>query len=191
MIKLIDFSKRHCKENFGGTKILDITPEQFELDINQKASIIKNLPGYAPFCRLLVCENWTTAKSCTLEITPEIEGKIKSAYQARTENELPVLTRWAEGIDMPTAKYLIVIVYDQAQIRDEDEKQTGMPSTFDGTWGVVAILGQMHPEEEPMTPITMMRNALGKEEGGSGVELDCEKYKASVEFWSKNIMVKS
>ncbi len=104
---------------------------------------------------------------------------------------MPVLTRWAEGIEMPTAKYLIVIVYDQAQIRDEDEKQTGIPSTFDGTWGVVAILGQMHPEEEPMTPITMMRNALGKEEGGSGVELDREKYKASVEFWSKNIMVKS
>ncbi len=79
MIKLIDFSKRHFKENFGGTKILDITPEQFELDINQKASIIKNLPGYAPFCRLLVYENWTTAKSCTLEITPKIKRKIKSA----------------------------------------------------------------------------------------------------------------
>jgi hypothetical protein len=30
----------------------------------------------------------------------------------------------------------------------------------------------------------MMRNALGKEYGGSGVELDQDKYKESVEFWS-------
>jgi Protein of unknown function (DUF3228) len=30
-----------------------------------------------------------------------------------------------------------------------------------------------------MTPITMMRNALGKEYGGSGVHLDEEKYRKS------------
>ena len=36
----------------------------------------------------------------------------------------------------------------------------------------------------------MMRNSLGKEEGGSGVPLDKEKYKASVEFWSKNALIK-
>jgi len=37
----------------------------------------------------------------------------------------------------------------------------------------------------------MMRNALGTAEGGSGVSIDREKYKASVEFWSKNAIVKS
>ena len=30
----------------------------------------------------------------------------------------------------------------------------------------------------------MIRNALGKEEGGSGVTLNREKYMQSVEFWS-------
>ena len=30
--------------------------------------------------------------------------------------------------------------------------------------------------EIPMNPITMMRNALGKSEGGSGVPLEREKY---------------
>ena len=34
-----------------------------------------------------------------------------------------------------------------------------------------------------MQPITMMRNALGREEGGSGVPLEREKYNASVEYW--------
>lgn len=36
-----------------------------------------------------------------------------------------------------------------------------------------------------MDPITMMRNALGMEHGGSGVELDKIKYLESVEYWSK------
>ena len=40
-----------------------------------------------------------------------------------------------------------------------------------------------------MDPITMMRNALGPEEGGSGVKLDREKYKQSVDFWSRNAIV--
>jgi hypothetical protein len=41
-----------------------------------------------------------------------------------------------------------------------------------------------------MQPITMMRNALGKEEGGSGVGLDRDKYKESVAFWSKYAPIK-
>jgi hypothetical protein len=40
------------------------------------------------------------------------------------------------------------------------------------------------PIETPMAPVTMMRNALGVEEGGSGVPLDREAYRRSVEFWS-------
>lgn len=41
-----------------------------------------------------------------------------------------------------------------------------------------------------MDPITMMRNALGKEEGGSGVPLDRTKYLQSIDFWSKNALIK-
>ena len=41
-----------------------------------------------------------------------------------------------------------------------------------------------------MDPITIMRNALGKEEGGSGVPIDREVYKASVNFWSKHAIIK-
>ncbi|KAG1387658.1 hypothetical protein G6F60_014031 [Rhizopus arrhizus] len=37
-----------------------------------------------------------------------------------------------------------------------------------------------------MAPITMMRNALGVEEGGSGVALDREAYQRSVAFWENN-----
>ena len=41
-----------------------------------------------------------------------------------------------------------------------------------------------------MNPSTMLRNALGKAEGGSGVPLNREKYMQSVEFWSKNALVR-
>ena len=41
-----------------------------------------------------------------------------------------------------------------------------------------------------MQPITMMRNALGKEEGGSGVPLQRDAYMASVAFWSKYASIK-
>ena len=40
-----------------------------------------------------------------------------------------------------------------------------------------------------MTPITMMRNALGKEEGGSGVPLDKAKYMESVAYWQNHAIV--
>ena len=40
-----------------------------------------------------------------------------------------------------------------------------------------------------MDPITMMRNALGKKEGGSGVKLDHEKYMESVKFWDENASI--
>jgi hypothetical protein len=48
----------------------------------------------------------------------------------------------------------------------------------------------MSAQEEVMKPITMMRNALGIEEGGSGVPIDREAYKKSVDFWSNNATVR-
>ena len=76
-----------------------------------------------------------------------------------------------------------------------ETRQTGdtkpiKPKSFDADWGIVAILGQSHPGEEPMKPETMLRNALGKEEGGSGHKLNREDYQKSVDFWSNNATVK-
>jgi Protein of unknown function (DUF3228) len=50
-------------------------------------------------------------------------------------------------------------------------------------WGIVSIKAQDVDYELPMTPITAMRNALGKDEGGSGVKLDREKYMEAVNYW--------
>lgn len=40
-----------------------------------------------------------------------------------------------------------------------------------------------------MAPITMMRNALGKEHGGSGIPLDTKEYERSVAFWNDHANV--
>ena len=53
-------------------------------------------------------------------------------------------------------------------------------------WAIISIKGQLEPFETPMSPITAMRNALGKEEGGSGVPLDRAKYLAAVSYWEKH-----
>ena len=57
-----------------------------------------------------------------------------------------------------------------------------------------AVLPSIKPlnvdHEIPFVPITIMRNALGKNEGGSGVPIDRKKYMDGVEFWSKNVELK-
>ena len=87
-----------------------------------------------------------------------------------------MLFRSFEGIEPPVANYLVVILYDRDQLAKE-----GTIVTAD--WGVVGCMYTAEPVETPMTPVTMMRNALGVEEGGSGVPLDREAYRRSVEFW--------
>ena len=63
-------------------------------------------------------------------------------------------------------------------------------SQLDYEWGVVSIKPSDVDHELPMDPITMMRNALGVEHGGSGVILEREKYLESVKFWSKYAKIK-
>ena len=77
------------------------------------------------------------------------------------------------------ANWLIPILYDREQLAREG-------SPIDADWGVVGCLYTLEPEETPMAPITLMRNALGVEQGGSGVPLDALAYQRSVEFWRTN-----
>jgi len=158
--------------------IQDCTPEQFEHRLNEQVPLAV-LDGYAPFCKLHVHRNWTSTRCMTIPIDDGNRHRLRTAYEARTTDELPVLVRWFEGVDPPIAEYLIVILYDREQMAKE-----GTP--IDADWGVVGCLYTITPVETPMTPITMMRNALGVEEGGSGAQLDRESYRLSVDFWERN-----
>lgn len=158
--------------------IQDVTPEAFTAHLNAHAPQ-QVLPGYAPFCQLWIYRNWTSTRCMTLAITDDNRRYLKSGYVARTRDELPVLTRWFEGVAPPVAAWLIVIVYDRAQMAREHE-------VLDADWGVVGCLPTAEPQEVPMAPITMMRNALGVSEGGSGVALDRDAYRRSVDYWERH-----
>ncbi|MDR3415066.1 MAG: DUF3228 family protein [Nevskia sp.] len=158
--------------------IQDCTPGEFERHLNEHEPL-QVLDGYADFCKLHVHRNWTSTRCLTIPITDDNRHLLRSAYEARSKSELPVLTRWFEGLQAPVANYLVVILYSREQLLKEGER-------IDADWGVVGCLYTAEPEEIPMAPITMMRNALGVDEGGSGVPLDREAYRRSVEFWERN-----
>ena len=158
--------------------IRDCSAEEFEQELNRREPL-KVLAGYADFCKLPVHRNWTTTRCLTVPITDANRHLLRSGYDARSKSELPVLTRWFEGFEPPVADYLIVILYDRDQLQKEGER-------IEADWGVVGCLYAAEPEEIPMAPITMMRNALGVDEGGSGVPLDREAYRRSVAFWDAN-----
>jgi len=156
----------------------DCTPEQFERRLNEETPL-KVLDGYAPFCKLHVHRNWTSTRCLTVPITDANRHLLHSAYEARSREELPVLVRWFEGVEVPVANYLLPILYSREQLAKEG-------SPIEADWGVVGCLYTAAPEEIPMAPITMMRNALGVEEGGSGVPMDREAYRRGVAFWEAN-----
>ena len=60
---------------------------------------------------------------------------------------------------------------------------------LDYDWGIISVKFQDCDSEIPMDPITVMRNALGAEEGGSGVPLKRPAYMKSVEFWKNNVIL--
>ena len=181
---------RHFDPNGAGTVIKDRSPEDFERQMNhwlwsdsEPLRINVWRDGYAPFCKLAFLENWTDACTGTLPITPQNKRFLKSEYKSRKPEELPVLVRWFEGLgNVPQAKFLCLVLYDKEQLSKGG-------TDINADYGIVAILGQMHDREEPINPITMMRNALGVEEGGSGVSIDREAYARSVEFWNHNAAV--
>jgi hypothetical protein len=155
--------------------IQDVTAEGFERHLNDVAPLVV-LDGYAPFCKLHVHRNWTSTRCLAVPVTDANRHLLRSDYEARTREELPVLVRWFEGLEPPVANYLIPILYSREQLAKEG-------TCIDADWGIVGCMYTMEPAETPMAPITMMRNALGVHEGGSGVPIDRDGYRRSVDFW--------
>jgi Protein of unknown function (DUF3228) len=168
--------------------------QEFQKRLNDLYSPSNLKPGYAPFCKHLFIENFTEAKVSVLQISQQNQSLILSKYESRTEKELPVLVRWfpKELVgEIPRASILDIILYSYAQIQEENQARNDVdPVNYLYDWGVVGIKPQNEDYELPMQPITMMRNALGKEEGGSGVPIDRIKYLQSVEYWSNYCLVK-
>ncbi|CAI5711685.1 unnamed protein product [Peronospora destructor] len=195
-IVLDGFAKRQFDDKtYSGTQ-LDFNKTEFIKTVN--AIYEKNskqlVDGYAPFCKHLFVKNFTRARLNMVPITRANASMLMSDYEARTEYELPVLTRWfpSHSVTPKVAEYLDIILYSREQIIKENEavEVPADPSHMDSPWGIVAIKAQDEDYELPMKPITMMRNAIGKSQGGSGVPINRDEYMKAVEYWQNHAVIK-
>ncbi len=189
-IEMCDFAKRQYKEDFGGTKV---TPEIVQKLIRMADKPVAEFPGYADFCKILALSNrkedgsflFESLKCLTVNKEESLKkgGVLHTAYEARNENELPVLVEWITNVETPVAEFIHLILYSREQMEKEDD-------SVEADWAIVSIATSATVEVEPMRPITAMRNALGVEEGGSGVAIDREAYLKSASYWNENIMIR-
>lgn len=193
------FRENDTSKGYTGT-VFDVSIEDFERIVNERFNEGDLKDGYARFCKHLFVENdFTDAVLNVLPITAQNEGLLRTAYEARNERELPVLVRFfpKELLDLaalPKAKYLDLILYSREQIRKENSAQGIAVEDEEGSqtaapWGIVSIKAQDSDAELPMNPITNMRNALGKEHGGSGVPLDRAAYMEAVNYWKDRAII--
>lgn len=191
IIALDAFARRQFKPDYKGLIIKGISEEELETKVNelyhQNPAGLKD--GYAPFCKHLFVPCFLPdAVVEAVAITPENQQLLRSDYEARKPEELPVLVRWfpKELVKATPATYLDLILYSREQLIKENEAMGGPAGAADdpAPWGLISIKAQTVDYEIPMQPITMMRNALGKDQGGSGVPLDADKYRESVRYWA-------
>ncbi len=111
---------------------------------------------------------------------------------SRKPSELAVLIQYfdKDEVPPPEASHLDIILYSREQIIQENIAMGETPPDTDAPWGIISVKGQLCDYELPMQPITMMRNALGKEYGGSGVPIDSDKYAQSLQFWTEHVAIK-
>ncbi len=191
------FVYRQFSSSFAGTKVSSEIKDSL-LDVIQPNSDIKKtmLDSKWDFCKYLVIENTFGIKCAVKPITLDIYPFIRTDYSSRTPSELPILTRFAQlppGIKLDDAKYIVFVLYSSAQLEKEFKPKLDKTEFyFDKgvSWGIVSIMGTMEDKPDPLVPVTIMRNALGIDEGGNGEVLDKESYMESVDFWSKYILVK-
>ena len=193
------FVTRQFSQNFSGTKVDPEVKEELLDVINDAydyASTETMLDSEWSFCKYLVLPNEFGVKCAVRPITLDIYPYIRTDYSQRTPEELAVLTRYVQlppGFRSADANYIVLVLYSKEQLQKEFKpKEEGQDFYFDDSveWGIVSIMGTMEPKPDPLVPITIMRNALGIEEGGNGETLNRESYNQSVEFWSKYILVK-
>ncbi|VEU43262.1 unnamed protein product [Pseudo-nitzschia multistriata] len=193
------FGEHPQSGSYGGTVFSSLTVAAFEEVANARFREEDLRDGYAPFCKHVFLENDFTGDDARVNVLP-VEGnedKIRTEYAARNDKELPVLQRFIplEAVggaeELPRAKYLDLILYSRDQIRKENESMgnENVEGDEEAPWGIVSIKAQMEDFELPMNPITQMRNALGKDQGGSGIPLTREEYMKSVEYWTANVNV--
>jgi hypothetical protein len=101
-------------------------------------------------------------------------------FKPRAPGEDAVVAVTARGAKQPAA-YVDLVIYAHDVLVEEGSAST------DAAWEIISINARVAEAPEPMLPVTMMRNFLGKT-GGTRATYTAEEFAASIEFWSKHAM---
>jgi len=186
-IAITDFALRNWDAG-ASTRVVGISPDELVDMCNASSGPL--VDGYAPFCKHLFLKNTSPTKAAFAPVTDENIGQLRSGYLARREGERAVLERWFDGLDAPQAEWLDVILYSHDQLQKEAADFPDEQVVPDCDWGIVSIIGVLEAAEPPMPPSTQLRNALGREEGGSGVPIDNDAYERAVAFWERHAAIR-
>lgn len=167
LIVLDDFAKRQfvCDEfgddTYAGTKI-PVPANEF-MDRVQAHVLAHPTPakdllvdGYAPFCKHVFMPNFDDRiVDPAVRITPDNEHLLRTCYDARTPDELPVLIRFFPadgGVKPAPATFLDLILYSREQIVKERDAmgQPPVPSSETQPWRLISVKAQSVPYEIPM-----------------------------------------
>lgn len=187
-VGISQFVIRQTKDDFVGTKVTAEKLEKLRSMAEQKLNINVDVSeGYAPFCKVVTVRDMAL-KCPIIEITEENEPLLRTRYRNRNEDkELAYLSRhFPKGsVKLIRAHHISVILYTREQLEKEGDAVTG--SDYD----IICINAEAENMDSPMTPVTIVRNALGTEYGGSDFPVDKEKHAESVAYWERYAMVEN
>lgn len=105
--------------------------------------------------------------------------QLTAVVTRRRAGEDPFVAVQAKGPPDPV-RFATVVLYAKKLLEADGEK-------IDGAWGVVALTAS-DVEDEPMSPLTMARNMLGKP-GGTKVDYTAQQFAEAVWYHSTRVQV--
>ncbi len=110
-----------------------------------------------------------------VEVDPSTE--LLAGVTRRRSHEEPYIRVSAMGEAQP-AKFAKVVLYSADTLAKNNER------SIETDWEIVSLIASP-VENEPMDPVTMMRNMRGKP-GGTQVDYTADQLLDAIEFWSKH-----
>jgi len=121
-----------------------------------------------------------SARFMTTTVAVDGNSDLKAQEYRRREGEEPYVRVTARGEAQP-ANFAQVVLYSKDTLGKNDERSRMTD------WEIVTIIASP-VENEPMDPVTMMRNMRGKA-GGTQVNYTAEQLLDSIDFWSRHAKV--
>ena len=121
-----------------------------------------------------------SARFLTTTVAVDDNCPVTAQNYRRRDNEEAYLRVTSPGQPQP-ANFAQVVLYSKETLGRNEE------SSRPSDWEIVTIIASP-VENEPMDPVTMMRNMRGKS-GGTQVNYTAEQLLDSIEFWSKHCKV--